>query len=321
MARQQRSTTTTIVGVAAPPALLIFVSLLISSPLCLANAIYPNTALSPANSSSSPAWTSLNGTFSLGFFSFRPNSYYVGIWYSSLPSNQSIIWTANRNQSVPLESSLHFTSDGRLLLTASHQTVWAASTLFSQDVVSQASKAQLLDTGNFILTDNASTVLWQSFDHPTDTLLPDQNFTYSNNSTLVPWTAADDPSPSQQYDGFVFKRTADNPGRIRLLSRNTGEYWSWPPVGVNDVLFSTTFAMDASGTVGLFNGDGSVLSNYSSCDGTLPTNSIKKLQLTADGNLKVLAWSKTTGSWNTLWRAHYFQCGVFDTCGEMAFVI
>jgi hypothetical protein len=40
-------------------------------------------------------------------------------------------------------------------------------------------QAQLLDTGNLIVKDEGGTILWQSFNSPTNTLLPTQTITAS----------------------------------------------------------------------------------------------------------------------------------------------
>lgn len=46
--------------------------------------------------------------------------------------------------------------------------------------------AELLPNGNFVLRDknNPDTVLWQSFDHPTDTLLPEMKLGWDKRSGL-----------------------------------------------------------------------------------------------------------------------------------------
>ncbi|KAI5081764.1 hypothetical protein GOP47_0001507 [Adiantum capillus-veneris] len=279
--------------------------------------IYRSTELTPSSNS---VWTSPIGAFSMGFFSLLPNTYYVGIWYSSLPSNQSIVWTANRNRSVGMNSILRFTHDGRLELISNNSgsviTIWAASTLLFEGIDSNASQAELLDTGNFVLRDTTSRVVWQSFDHPTDTLLPTQNFTFlHNSSSLVPWIAANDPSLSPKYS-LVFG-SGGSLGRIRLLFQDTFEYWSEPPPGIDDVLFNTSFTMDSMGTLSLYNGNGKQIWVNVSCNESAPaTNSMRKLQLGVDGNLQVLTWSTASKTWKPLWKALYFQCDVFDTCGE-----
>jgi hypothetical protein len=42
---------------------------------------------------------------------------------------------------------------------------------------SDADRAQLLDTGNLVIKGKGDVILWQSFDSPTDTLLPNQKIT------------------------------------------------------------------------------------------------------------------------------------------------
>jgi hypothetical protein len=56
------------------------------------------------------------------------------------------------------------------------QTVWTnnVSVSYAKHV-----QAQLLDTGNLIVKDEGGTILWQSFNSPTDTLLPTQCITAS----------------------------------------------------------------------------------------------------------------------------------------------
>ncbi|KAG5030955.1 hypothetical protein AAZX31_06G065300 [Glycine max] len=84
-----------------------------------------------------------------------------------------VIWTANR--AVPVANSDNFVFDekGNAFLQKDGTLVWSTST--SNKGVSSM---ELLDTGNLVLLgiDN-STVIWQSFSHPTDTLLPTQEFT------------------------------------------------------------------------------------------------------------------------------------------------
>ncbi|KAI3824663.1 hypothetical protein L1987_06130 [Smallanthus sonchifolius] len=67
-------------------------------------------------------------------------------------------------------SKLELTSAGRLKLTdPDGGTIWEAQ-------ITNASYGSLLDSGDFILADDRSSsrYLWQSFDHPRDTILPTQ---------------------------------------------------------------------------------------------------------------------------------------------------
>jgi len=121
---------------------------------------------------------SSGGTFELGFFS--PNgstTRYIGIWYKQiLPYVQTIVWVANREKPLTNTSSvvLKVNKPGILaLLNDKNETIWSTNT--SRSV--QNPVAVLLDSGNLVLKDanddNPENFLWQSFNFPTDTHLPD----------------------------------------------------------------------------------------------------------------------------------------------------
>lgn len=67
--------------------------------------------------------------------------------------------------------------------------------------------ATLLDTGNFVVDSNwPAGLLWQSFDGPTDTLLPGMKLGVDRragrNWTLTSWAAEDDPAPGDYSLGW-----------------------------------------------------------------------------------------------------------------------
>lgn len=47
----------------------------------------------------------------------------------------------------------------------------------STTTANRSERAELLNSGNLVLKDPQGNILWQSFDFPTDTLLPNQRFT------------------------------------------------------------------------------------------------------------------------------------------------
>ncbi|KAI9165217.1 hypothetical protein LWI28_009837 [Acer negundo] len=85
---------------------------------------------------------------------------------------KTVVWTANRDDPpVSANSTLLFTAaEGRLVL----QTAQYPDTDITTDILRSASYASMLDTGNFVLYDSDGRITWQSFTHPTDTLLPTQ---------------------------------------------------------------------------------------------------------------------------------------------------
>ncbi|CAL5344768.1 unnamed protein product [Camellia sinensis] len=150
----------------------------------------------------SGALVSARGDFKLGFFSTsNSRSRYLGIWYNNLPV-QTIVWVANRDR--PLNDSsggLKIGDDGNLILLDSGGIV-AWSTRI-QNISSKPTVAQLLDSGNLVLRSenggNTESYIWQSFDHPSDTLIAGMKLGWDLrvglDRYLTSWKSADDPSP------------------------------------------------------------------------------------------------------------------------------
>jgi len=100
-----------------------------------------------------------------------------------------IVWTANREFPVSNSDKFVFDEKGNAFLQKGKNSVWSTNTSGMK-----VSSMELQDNGNLFLLGNDSNVIWQSFEHPTDTLLPMQNFTKgmklisepdSNNFTYV----------------------------------------------------------------------------------------------------------------------------------------
>uniref|UniRef100_A0A453D3A6 non-specific serine/threonine protein kinase n=1 Tax=Aegilops tauschii subsp. strangulata TaxID=200361 RepID=A0A453D3A6_AEGTS len=115
---------------------------------------------------------SKGGDFALGFFS--PNSsntsLYLGIWYNSIPG-RTVVWTANRDYPIAATSSpmLAITNNSDLVLSDSQgHTRWVVKS----GITGVGVTAVLRSSGNFVLQSPNGTSIWQSFDYPTDTILP-----------------------------------------------------------------------------------------------------------------------------------------------------
>ncbi|GFP80014.1 g-type lectin s-receptor-like serine/threonine-protein kinase rlk1 [Phtheirospermum japonicum] len=115
-------------------------------------------------------WESPSGDFAFGFRQVSPGGYLLAIMFLKT-SQKTIAWSANGDNVAGIGSKVQLSDDGsKLVLSDSNgQHIWAAS-LNGSGVAYGA----MLDNGNFMLARNDSTVLWQSFDEPTDTLLPGQ---------------------------------------------------------------------------------------------------------------------------------------------------
>ncbi|KAJ6737371.1 RUST RESISTANCE KINASE LR10-RELATED [Salix viminalis] len=123
------------------------------------------SSLTPLANSS---WLSPSGLYAFGFFRQR-RGFLSGVFISGI-SQKTVVWSARRNgDPVPSNATLLFTSDGRVVL----ESAQGDETLIIS-APQPASFAAISDSGNFVLYNSTSQIIWQSFDSPTDTLLPTQ---------------------------------------------------------------------------------------------------------------------------------------------------
>ncbi|GLT49772.1 hypothetical protein SLA2020_233060 [Shorea laevis] len=116
------------------------------------------------------SWKSPSGDFAFGFQQIEAGMFLLAIWFDKIPE-KTIIWSANGGNLVQQGSKIQLTKDGQFRLSDSEgKDVWVA-TLEGFGILSYAA---MLDTGNFVLASQDSTNLWESFNLPTDTLVPTQ---------------------------------------------------------------------------------------------------------------------------------------------------
>ncbi|XP_021771996.1 G-type lectin S-receptor-like serine/threonine-protein kinase RLK1 [Chenopodium quinoa] len=153
---------------------LLTLILLQSSPIAAQNKgnIPVGQSLSAATNNSS--WHSPSGDFAFGFskFSNSSNLFLLAIWYVKIPT--TIVWYANDGNPVPQGSSVKITANEGLVLSDPNGIdLWNTSDTLSDG--GEVKYGYLNDTGNFALKSSSSdNPVWQSFNHPTDTLLPSQ---------------------------------------------------------------------------------------------------------------------------------------------------
>ncbi|XP_075658273.1 G-type lectin S-receptor-like serine/threonine-protein kinase CES101 isoform X3 [Castanea sativa] len=170
--------------------------------------------------------------FTLGFFS--PTSYdgdkknsYLGIWYTNYTEN--IVWIANRNRPISDDSIAFLTLDhlGKLMINSSG--FGGDPFVIYSGGETENTSATLLDTGNLVVSEVNSNgsigrSLWESFDDPTDTLLPGMklglNHKTGRNWSLISWLAEDDPASG------AFTLEWEPKTRRLVIKRRGVPYWS-----------------------------------------------------------------------------------------------
>uniref|UniRef100_A0A0E0DBN8 Receptor-like serine/threonine-protein kinase n=1 Tax=Oryza meridionalis TaxID=40149 RepID=A0A0E0DBN8_9ORYZ len=299
--------------------LAVFVFLLLVCSSCRADdKLTPARPLSPGDE-----LISSGGVFALGFFSLTNSSsdLYVGVWYNQIPV-RTYVWVANRNTPIKKSSSvkLVLTNDSDLVLSDSNGGGGAVWTTANSNNVAAAgggvgATAVLLDSGNFVVRLPNGSEVWRSFDHPTDTIVPNVSFSlsYMANSLdrFVAWRGPNDPSAGD------FTMGGDSSSDLQIVVWNgTRPYWrraAWTGASIFGVIQTNT-SFKLYQTI-----DGDMADGYSFkltvADGSPPM----RMTLDYTGELTFQSWDGNTSSWTVFTRFptgcdKYASCGPFGYC-------
>ncbi|XP_078168785.1 putative receptor protein kinase ZmPK1 [Carex rostrata] len=247
---------------------------------------------------------STNGAFTCGFHNSSPTAFTFSIWFSKSAKYTSV-WTANLNRPVyRTRSMIKLSKHGNLVLKDSDGGVVWSSNVSTRD----AYQAELLDSGNLVLKSRGNKILWQSFDYPTDTLLPTQPIT--SNINLISYRS---PLSSDYYtfnfdDNYVLS--------LRYENLNLGLSTIYWPNPVNNV-YENGRVTSMSRRYGSFDANGLFTSSdalrFEASD--LGPGIWRRLTLDSDGNLRLYSLNKTDGSWSISWVALSQQCKIHGLCG------
>ncbi|KAH7557289.1 hypothetical protein ACOSQ2_027144 [Xanthoceras sorbifolium] len=272
--------------------------------LLLFRAVFANISLgSKLTVVENDLWVSSNGVFALGFFnrSDQPNQFSVGIRFNSksIPvDKQTVVWVAGADATVGNNSYFQLRQNGELVLfdCSKEITVWTIKTS-KLNVTS----AVLLDDGNFVLLNDKKDIIWQSFDTPSNTLLPGQKF--SAFKTL----RAESTNPLSSYYSLYMNAL----GQLQLDWESSVNYWNnGSPSRTN-----LTAVLTSNGTLQLLDQNSKSVWSVFGEDHDDSVN-FRFLRLDVDGNLRLYSWVEVSQSWRSVWQAVENQCYVFATCGE-----
>ncbi|KAM3321091.1 G-type lectin S-receptor-like serine/threonine-protein kinase LECRK2 [Capsicum chacoense] len=231
-------------------------------------------------------WPSPSGEFAFGFQRIGNGSsgFLLAIWFNKL-KEKTIVWSANRNNIAPEGSKVELSIDGRLVLTDPNgQEIWAHDTASAGPAY-----GAMLDTGNFVLANSSSGILWQSFHEPTDTILPGQ--VLNQRSRLV----------------SSFSSTNASSGRFELLLDGELALYTmkYPIDATNDAYWSTAtggsgnqVSFNQFGVIYLHAANGTLLKLISSSNETNSTASqlYQRAILEYDGVFRHYVYPKKSSS-------------------------
>ncbi|XP_070678962.1 G-type lectin S-receptor-like serine/threonine-protein kinase SD1-29 [Malus domestica] len=288
---------------------LIFFILLLSQHHCAE--VYEITPSQPF--SQTQTLVSPSRIFELGFFS--PNgsvNKYVGIWHTNI-SPRKVVWVANRENPIAASdtlANLTISSNGNLeLVDGKQNSLWSTNI----SVPSNGSAAELLDNGNLVVKDDdvGADPLWQSFDYPSDTILPNMvlgfNSKSGKRSLMKAWKSESDPSAGL----FLAGLSRDVPSQVFIWINESKPYWR-------------SGAWDKSMFIGVPDMDGQYLSGFTlNADVNQGTkyfsyrffdNTLSYFGISSDGVLS-LKLSDNGSNWWLSWEALVNPCEIYGTCG------
>ncbi|XP_006652874.1 G-type lectin S-receptor-like serine/threonine-protein kinase B120 [Oryza brachyantha] len=257
---------------------------------------------------------SQSGVFALGFFSpaASSKSLFLGIWYHNI-SERTYVWVANRDSPItkPSSAMLSISNTSNLVLSdSSGQSLWTATngTVYRGD----GAYAALLDSGNLVLRLPNDTTIWESFDHPTDTILMNMKFLLRYKGEvagrLLAWKGPDDPStgefscgadPSSDFQFFTWKGTMPY---YRFIGINR--------VWVSGMVYRSNFIYES-----ILNLGDKIYVIYTTPDGS------PYVRITLDymGTLKFLGWNDSLSSWTVLFQRPSVECDKYASCAPFSY--
>ncbi|KAJ0088675.1 hypothetical protein Patl1_31781 [Pistacia atlantica] len=246
------------------------------------------------------------GTFFGGFYEVGTNAYCFAIWFTN-SVNKTVVWMANRDRPVNgRDSRLTLHGNGNLVLTDEDESVvWSTDTLTNAGV-----EARLLETGNLVLVNQTKGIIWESFEFPTDTLLPSQPFT--KNPTLVSMRSRG------TYLSGVYNMKFDDNNVLNLIFNGpllSSVYWPSSKLTV----FESGRTPYNSTRKAILNDFGHFESSdnfvFKATDyGVGPK---RRLTLDYDGILRLYTLDDSTGLWKISWiPVALYNCYVHGLCGE-----
>ncbi|KAH9748351.1 Receptor-like serine/threonine-protein kinase SD1-8 [Citrus sinensis] len=271
-------------------------------------AISVDTLTATQNLTNGKTLVSSDDVFELGFFS--PGSsgkWYIGIWYKNI-AQRTYVWVANRDNPLANSSGVLRIINQRIgLFDGSQNLVWSSNQTKATNPV-----AQLQDSGNFVLKEAGSDeILWQSFDYPTDTLLPQMKIGWDLKTGfewyLTSWKSTDDPSTGDNSFKLDFHGFPEG----FLWNKQERKYRSGPWNGVRFSGVPEMKPIEGINFEFFIDQDHDVYYSFFIEN----KNLFSRLIVSPDGFLQRFTWIEANKIWNPFWYAPKDQCDNYGECG------
>uniref|UniRef100_A0A0D3HHT7 Receptor-like serine/threonine-protein kinase n=1 Tax=Oryza barthii TaxID=65489 RepID=A0A0D3HHT7_9ORYZ len=250
-----------------------------------------------------------DGTFAAGLYGVSPTVFTFSVWFARA-AGRTVVWSANRARPVHSKRSRLKLSGrrGALVLTDyDGEVVWNSTVSAS----ATAARARLHDSGNLAIEDGSGNVLWQSFDHPTDTLLPTQRIAAGEAMVSADKLLAAGFYSFRFSDYAMLSLVYDNHEMSSIYWPNP--YYSYWQNSRKIYNFTREAFFDASGHF-----SSSDNATFGAADLGKNVAVRRRLTLDTDGNLRLYSLDEVAGTWLVSWMAFSNPCIIHGVCGANA---
>ncbi|KAF3777831.1 putative L-type lectin-domain containing receptor kinase S-7 [Nymphaea thermarum] len=276
---------------------------------------YQNVTLGSSLSSlnNTAAWISPSGEFSFGFSRVGDNIY-VGIRYEKIP--EKTLQTETGPHHLVLLQDLRKKIDIAIIRKSISNILPLFLSIGGGSSGTAITQAAMLDTGNLVLQSSpGSEFKWQSFDSPTDTILPTQTLAlgYKLYAPVSP--------------------TNLSTGRYYIAMQNDGNFVSYndisePTYASNTYGTKGRLVFDESGKISIFQWEQNKVVEIT------PASQIPKPSkdlyfrgmIDNDGIFRLYNYPKRrsnswSNSWNVIWETQHSSCDIRGICGPNSYCI
>ncbi|KAK6785250.1 hypothetical protein RDI58_018705 [Solanum bulbocastanum] len=215
-----------------------------------------------------------------------------------------VVWSANRNKPVRINSTLELTAQGDLVLRDADGTLaWSTNTTGKF-----IAGLNLTDEGNLVLFDSKNATVWQSFDHPTDSLVPGQRLVSGMKLTASV-------STTNWTERGLFSLSATDDGFVALLESNPPHTYFDATVGGLNTSRGSNYVVYLNGSLALLSNSSNSSNSQTLVSFSLAT-SAQYMRLESDGHLKVYEWQSGWTEMDDLLTGFYGECYYPMACGR-----
>jgi len=305
--------------------------LICSSPICFAGDTL-STGQKIIGNETLTNLVSAGKIFELGFFtpdmSGGDSQRYLGIWYhkqegSEQPQKQTVVWVANRDSPVAVDSTgvFQIAEDGNLVVvdntSGNIKRYWSSTNSKVKNSSPKNMTVKLMDSGNLVLLDNdehKGVKLWESFKNPTNTFLPGMKM--ERNLKLTSWRSVEDPGSGNFT--FNMEQTIGVFGVNRFNILNQDQIY-WESEEYMTLTFREKFDFDQVDDINseVYN----LLTNFSLLEKKeqIPMENYGNTRLFIDSS-GVIQWvdNNLLGGELVKWMQPKTKCLTYNVCGNFA---